>query len=143
MKLILALSLLTTSLLAQTTNTYVSEPFAFSGKQHVFPCGISFWRFGQSPVYKQTNGTLSDRFFTPTTNVLSVTATNPLIMVQASDLNGVTHCGVGSVSWEDAGYASNKYGFNMQWPTNKSLQFPTNKNVPILAVGFLETTNSP
>lgn len=135
-KLFLFLSLLLcVSAFAQLqTNTYTAPMLGVSKNvDHKWPkytCG-NFYYDGVGSF--RASSIVSNRYYIPDTNVINVTFTNADILIVADSAFGHEFCGHSSLTFTDTFYPSDKWVFQVMWPTN--LVVPTNQPIPIQVFG--------
>lgn len=130
------------SVQAQTTNTYYGPLTITSKEKFTCPPGTKVHWIDGNAIYHPTSMVLSNTYYWPDAGVsnLTLTATNPLMVVQYTSGFGDNACGTNHIAWVDQWGGNVGYRFSQYWPTNLVLP-ATNSLIPILATGF--HTNTP
>lgn len=140
-KLLLCLTCLVLSFGASAqlqTNTYTATLFQKKKTQTTGICAGYFY-VGQATYLASQN--VTNRYYIPDTNHLSVFCTNDSALIFASSTFGEFICGKGYINFVDTNYPdpNNKWVFTLCWSNN--VPPPTNQLVPIQVFGV--HTNAP
>lgn len=116
------------------TNTYTAPMVGVSKNvAHQWPkytCGNFFYNGVGS---FRASSVVSNRYYLPDTNVINVTFTNATMLIVADSAFGQEYCGQSSLTFTDIYYPSDKWVFQIMWPTN--LAVPTNQPISIQVFG--------
>lgn len=133
-KIVVLLSLFTFATLAQT-NIYTA--FVTPSGAVITKCSNhTMTRNGEADYYVSAT---SHWFSTTQTNHM-ISFTNSSALIQYISDIGRSGCSNNVVTWNDV-LPTEKYVFTIYWPTNTVI--PTNLPVPLTAVGFTPSTNTP
>lgn len=116
------------------TNTYTAPMVGVSKNvAHQWPkytCG-NFFYDGVGSF--RASSIVSNRYYLSDTNVINVTFTNAAMLIVADSAFGQEYCGQSSLTFTDIYYPSEKWVFQIMWPTN--LVVPTNQPISIQVFG--------
>lgn len=133
----IAFFLLTVLCATAQTNVYHTT-ITPEAKCKTCSCLSGFWTDGHGTYLPETTN-INLAWFGPDTNIMSLTFSNSLEVIQVLSDSGPVLCAkAGTVTWTNNNFTNAHYRFTIWWSTNTPV--PTNLLVPITAVGF---TNSP
>lgn len=139
MKLIIGfILLLATSVMAQT-NIIFANLAAVPKIKTTCDASLNYF-FVATASFKASGIQPKNKWFYPTTNLLSISCTNSdAVVFYTSRFGSPNHCAKGSETWTDPNWTINTYQFVVYWSNN--VPPPTNMMIPLTIVNF--RTNAP